>query len=143
VAAVRLGAYGQFRRKYDDYRALVALIEARLDGLEGDRADRLREEFRRLDALMVTILVRTAAGLFRVLAESGESPLGDREVFEPEVLLLLDTRERLGLPEYAGRLDAGLGDLVMEALDDLRKVVERVPALPDFDAPRGALPRPG
>ncbi|WP_207478531.1 hypothetical protein [Arenibaculum pallidiluteum] len=138
-----LGGYRRFRQKYDDCRALVSLIEMRLAALDGERADRLREEFSRLDQLMLTLLVRTASRFFGRLAQAPAIPLGAREAFENEIALLAETRARLLAQDDAGGIDPALPVLLEAAVSDIAAVMERVPPLPDFSRrARKALPVP-
>src|SRR4051795_9577330 len=52
--------YFQFRAKVDEFQALIALIEERLSRMEEEHAAELHARFRQLDAVMLTMLVRTS-----------------------------------------------------------------------------------
>jgi len=139
-AANAFAAYRRFRDKYDDYRALVSLIRTRLEVLERDKAALLHEEFRRLDAFMLVLLARTAAGFFKAFAGAGEIPLGAREILQPDLQLLAETGGQLRAPGYADLADAATQDLLDAAARDLAAVIARLPELPDFSRAGGLLP---
>ena len=58
------GAYRAFRDKVGEFQALVILIEGRLRNVAGARVDDLRGEFERLDALMLSVLVKASMRFF-------------------------------------------------------------------------------
>ncbi|HEV7372617.1 hypothetical protein [Arenibaculum sp.] len=127
-----LAFWRAFRAKIDDFRALVSLINLRLPGLEGARADALGQEFRRLDAAMLTLYVRTAGVHFRAMLDRAVLPLVAHDVLRPELALLDEALARLaGGEEASPRLAAS----ATAARADLEEVLRRVPALPDFDEP--------
>lgn len=125
-------AYRSFRRKYSDFRALVSLIEGRMTGLDGAKADALREEFGRLDAVMLTVLVRTMAGFFRIMVDDRELPLGCHELFEAELELVHGLEPRVTDAAAADARNADLPGLLDQAKVDLQTLIDRAPALPDF-----------
>lgn len=133
--AGRSAPYRAFRRKYDDFRALVSLIATRIGTLDGPVADALTAEFRRLDALMLALLIRTSGGFFALVLAERALPLGAREIFEKEAQLLRQVRDMLDLPEYAGRLDPELPQVLEKAILDAEEAIRQVPALPDFGSP--------
>ncbi|MBI1206521.1 MAG: hypothetical protein GC191_04435 [Azospirillum sp.] len=132
LKAETYAAYHEFRSKIGEFRALVSLLDARLGGLDDQRAGDLREQFQRLDQLVLTMVVRAAKSFFVILAESKVFPLGAHDLFLPELASLDEAEERLRRPDYA----AAVGPSVLHDLDEARErlklVLNRLPALPDF-----------
>ncbi|SMH59314.1 hypothetical protein [Azospirillum agricola] len=137
----RFSSFLDFRRKVEEVRALLTLTEERLGGINGARLSDLRSEFERMDLLLMGMMARATRGYFASMREDQVLPIGARELFEPELRVIDQTRERLGRPQYEGRvLPMVLEDL--EATSEMiRKTINRAPALPDFsDSP--SPPRP-
>jgi len=125
-------AYNDFRSKVGEFRALCILIEGRLKTMEGGRVDDLREEYARLDTLMLGILVRASMRFFFVLSAKTMLPLGAREIFVAELRSLYEAAEKLKRPEYGGRL----GDNLQTDLDTaemiLEEIIHKAPSLLQF-----------
>lgn len=139
-----LAFWRTFRTKVDDFRALVSLTGLRLQGIEDDRAGALRQEFRRLDAAMLALYVRTAGAQFRAMLDRPVLPLVAHDVLRPELALLEEALERLAAGEET---EPALAAAAAAARADLEEILRRVPALPDFgepapEAPARRLPRP-
>ncbi|WP_114395633.1 hypothetical protein [Oleisolibacter albus] len=125
-------AYNDFRSKVGEFRALCILIEGRLKSVEGVRVDDLREEYARLDTMMLGLLVRASMRFFFVLSAKTMLPLGARDIFVSELRSLYDASEKLKRPEYVGKL----GEKLQQDLDTaemiLEEIIHKAPALLNF-----------
>ncbi|MFM2041740.1 MAG: hypothetical protein RLY86_316 [Pseudomonadota bacterium] len=125
-------AYNEFRNKVGEFRALCILIEGRLRSIEGGRADDLREEYARLDTLMLGVLVRASMRFFFVLSAKTMLPMGARDIFMSELRSLHEAAEKLNRPDYADKLGDKLkGDLETAELI-LEEIIHKAPALLRF-----------
>jgi hypothetical protein len=132
-----LAFWRMFRTRVDDFRALVGLTGLRLRDMEGERADALRREFRRLDAAMLALYVRVAGAQFRAMLDRSVLPLVAHDVLRPELALIEEALARL---TAGGDVEAALAATAAVARADLEEILRRIPALPDFDAPAPAAP---
>ncbi len=137
----RFASYLDFRRKVEEVRALTALTEERLTAAVDEKIGDLRVEFERMDLLLSSLLVRATKEYFARIRDDQVLPIGAREMFEPELHIIEEMRQKLRRPQYEGRTPQG----VLEDLDQTYRMIERImqraPALPDFsDAP--SLPKP-
>jgi hypothetical protein len=122
--------YFQFRKKVDEFQALIALIEERLTRIEDEHTTELSAQFRQLDTVM---LVRTSTRFYGMLKGNTALPLGARELFLPEMRTLTDIRDRLMEdPEQAERMLPGVVLALETALATVEALIERAPSLPDF-----------
>jgi len=137
----RFASFGDFRRKVEEVRALVALTEDRLRAYVGEKLDDLRAEFERLDLLLTIMLVKATRNYFATMKDDQVLPIGARELFEPELRNAEETRAKLAQPRFAGQVpESALADLD-EITALISRIVARAPSLPDFsDAP--AAPKP-
>ncbi|HYH39578.1 MAG TPA: hypothetical protein VD860_15240 [Azospirillum sp.] len=137
----RFASYGDFRHKVEEVRALVALTEDRLRGYVGEKLDDLRVEFERLDLLLTIMLVKATRNYFATMKDDQVLPIGARELFEPELRQIQETRAKLAQPRFEGQVpDTVLADLE-ETSGVIGRIIARTPSLPDFsDAP--AAPKP-
>ena len=122
-------AYRAFREKVGEFQAVVILIEGRLRNLVDARSDDLRQEFERLDTLMLSVLVRASMRFFFVLSANPSLPLGAREMFVSELRSLHDAREKLRRPDYAGRLNPDLERDLEMASQILEEIIDKAPGL--------------
>ncbi|MDG5495113.1 hypothetical protein GE253_00540 [Niveispirillum sp. SYP-B3756] len=125
-------AYNEFRNKVGEFRALCILIEGRLKSVEAVRVDDLREEYARLDTLMLGLLVRASMRFFFVLSAKTMLPMGARDIFVSELHSLYDAAEKLRRPEYQKQL----GDKLKGDLDTaemiLEEIIDKAPSLLKF-----------
>ena len=136
----RFASFLDFRRKVEEIRALFALTEERLQGVDESRLTDLRAEFERMDLLLTRLLVRAMRNYFSGMRQDQVLPIGARELFEPELRSIDQTRARLLSPRYADRVPEVLDDLDATA-DLIRKTIARAPSLPDFsDSPSPPKP---
>lgn len=137
----RFASFLDFRRKVEEIRALFALTEERLQGVDDGKLSDLRTEFDRMDMLLTGMLARVTRSYFATMRDDQVLPIGARELFEPELRAIEQTRQRLSHPRYEGRIAPEvLEDLTVTA-DLIRKTIVRAPSLPDFsDSP--SAPRP-
>lgn len=115
-------AYNEFRSKVGEFRALCILIEGRLKQIADGRTDDLKDEYARLDMLMLGILVRASMRFFFVLSAKTMLPVGAREIFVSELRSLHDAAEKLKRPEYADKL----GDKLKTELDTAELILEEI-----------------
>jgi len=124
--------YNDFRNKVGEFRALCILIEGRLRNLESARMDDLKEEYARLDTLMLGLLVRASMRFFFVLSAKTVLPLGARDIFIAELRSLHDAAEKLKRPEYEGRLGDNLKHDLETAEMILEEIIDKAPSLLQF-----------
>ncbi|AWK85822.1 hypothetical protein [Azospirillum thermophilum] len=137
----RFASFLDFRKKVEEVRALTALTEDRLQGSDDARRTELRAEFERMDLLLTGLLVTSTRRYFETMREDQVLPIGARELFEPEVRLLQQTRDRLTRPPYADRVPPAVLDDLDQAMLLVRRTIDRAPSLPDFsDSPSPPKP---
>ncbi|MFY8094302.1 MAG: hypothetical protein ACOVN0_12575 [Niveispirillum sp.] len=125
-------AYNDFRNKVGEFRALCILIEGRLKSVDTARVDDLKEEYARLDTLMLGLLVRASMRFFFVLSAKTMLPMGARDIFIAELRSLHDAAEKLRRPAYAGVMGDKLkGDLETAELI-LEEIIDKAPGLLNF-----------
>jgi hypothetical protein len=127
------GAYRSWRDKVGEFQALVILIEQRLRNIADGRSDDLREEFQRLDVLMLGLLVRASMRFFFVLSANPILPLGAREIFLSELRSLHDAHEKLRRPGYAEKLAPDLEKDLDTAELILEEIIDKAPGLLSFN----------
>lgn len=138
----RFASYGVFRSKVEEVRALVALTEERLSGYTGGKLDDLRVEFERLDLLLTIMLVKATHNYFATMKEDQVLPLGAREMFEPELRSIEETRAKLSQPRFAGQVPESIMGELDATAGMIHRIILRAPGLPDFsDAPSTPKPR--
>jgi len=137
----RFASFLDFRRKVEEVRALVALTEERLKGVGDSKMTDLRSEFERMDLLLIGLLAKATRSYFASMRDDQVLPIGARELFEPELKIIDEMRAKLDRPQYAGKVPATVVEDLESTSAMIRKVIGRVPSLPDFsDAP--SLPKP-
>ncbi|HYG85098.1 MAG TPA: hypothetical protein VD978_02470 [Azospirillum sp.] len=137
----RFASFLDFRRKVEEVRALAALTEDRLKGLTGEKLADLRAEFERMDLLLTTLLVKATRNYFGTMRDDQVLPIGARELFEPELRNVEETRAKLAQPRFEGKVPAATIVDLEETSAMIRKIISRVPSLPDFsDTP--STPKP-
>lgn len=128
------GAYRDFRDKVGEFQALVILIEQRLRNLVDARSDDLREQFEKLDTVMLALLVRASMRFFFVLSANPILPMGAREIFVAELRSLHDANEKLHRPAYVGKLGPELERDLETASLILEEIIDKAPSLLSFRA---------
>lgn len=137
----RFASFLDFRRKVEEIRALFTLTEEHLQGVNESRLTDLRAEFERMDLLLARMLARTMRNYFSSMREDQVLPIGARELFEPELRSIDQTRTRLLSPRYADRVAPEILDDLDATAELIRKTIARAPALPDFsDSPSPPKP---
>ncbi|WP_042444170.1 hypothetical protein [Azospirillum sp. B510] len=137
----RFASFLDFRRKVEEIRALFALTEERLQGVDEARLSDLRAEFERMDLLLTRMMVRAMRNYFSGMRDDQVLPMGARELFEPELRSIDQTRARLLRSRYADRVSPEVLEDLDATADLIRKIIARAPSLPDFsDSPD--LPKP-
>jgi hypothetical protein len=127
------GAYREFRDKVGEFQALVILIEQRLRNLVDNRSDDLRDQFERLDMVMLALLVRASMRFFFVLSANSVLPMGAREIFVSELRSLHDASEKLQRPGYAGKLGPEMERDLETASMILEEIIDKAPSLLSFN----------
>ncbi|MEI6984834.1 MAG: hypothetical protein WCK65_01790 [Rhodospirillaceae bacterium] len=127
-------AYRSFRNKVGEFQALVILIEGRLKNVVGSRVDDLRNEFERLDALMLSVLVRASMRFFFVLSANSSMPMGAREIFVTELRSLHEAHEKLSRDNYADKIPPDLAHDLETASLILEEIIDKAPGLLNFSA---------
>jgi hypothetical protein len=141
MAVDRFSTYLDFRRKVEELRAVTALTEERLSGLEDAALRDLKMEFELLDVVMSGMIVRTMKNYFGSIREDQVLPLGARELFEPELGVLEELRAKLTRPQYEGQTSGTSVSDIEDTITVLKKLIARAPSLPDFsDAPSPSRP---
>ncbi|WP_041785222.1 hypothetical protein [Rhodospirillum centenum] len=125
-------AYNDFRNKVGEFKALCILIEGRLKHLSSPRLQELREEYARLDMLMLGLLVRASMRFFFVLSAKTMLPVGARDIFIAELRSLHEAHEKLSRPDYADKLDAALTQDLDTAEMILEEIIHKAPSLLKF-----------
>ncbi|HYD66229.1 hypothetical protein [Azospirillum sp.] len=131
------GAYREFRDKVGEFQALVILIEQRLRNLADARSDDLREQFERLDTVMLALLVRASMRFFFVLSANPILPMGAREIFMSELRSLHDAAEKLRRPQYVTKLGPELEKDLETASLILEEIIDKAPSLLNFRGGEG------
>ncbi|CAK0741942.1 conserved hypothetical protein [uncultured Gammaproteobacteria bacterium] len=123
----------EFRRKVDEARTLVVVLYEHISVFRGAAAEPLREELERLELSLLSLTLRAGKQFFSILASGRALPLGSRDLFEPELEVLHQTRERLRTC-FEGRT---IGPDLLPDLAELQSLIERVltrsTSLPNFD----------
>lgn len=141
MSADRFATYLDFRRKVEELRAVTALTEERLSGIENDKLRDLKVEFERMDLAMSGLLIRTMRNYFSSIRDDQVLPIGARELFEPELGVLEELRAKLTRPQYEEQISARAVTDIDETMALVRKVMDRAPSLPDFsDTPSPSRP---
>lgn len=137
----RFASFLDFRRKVEEIRALFTLTEEHLQGVDESRLTDLRAEFERMDLLLTRMLARAMRNYFSSMRQDQVLPIGARELFEPELRSIDQTRARLLSPRYADRVAPEILDDLDATAELIRKTIARAPALPDFsDSPSPPKP---
>lgn len=126
------GTYREFRDKVGEFQALVILIEQRLKNLADNRSDDLRDQFEKLDTVMLALLVRASMRFFFVLSANPVLPMGAREIFVAELRSLHDAHERLRRPNYVGKISTDLDRDLETASLILEEIIDKAPSLLSF-----------
>lgn len=124
--------YREFRDKVGEFQALVILIEQRLRNIADARSDDLRQQFEKLDTMMLALLVRASMRFFFVLSANPILPMGAREIFVAELRSLHDAHEKLRQPKYEGKLDSDLERDLETASLILEEIIDKAPSLLSF-----------
>ncbi len=130
-------AYREFRDKVGEFQALVILIEQRLRNLVDTRSDDLRDQFEKLDTVMLALLVRASMRFFFVLSANPILPIGAREIFVAELRSLHDANDKLNRPNYAGKLGPELENDLQTASLILEEIIDKAPSLLSFRSSTG------
>lgn len=148
VSVGGLNRYRRFTKKVRDFFALAALVEERLDLLPEELgASQMGTALDRMHARMVLLFVEGSAGFFGAFAKVQELPIGTHEMCGLELRGLLAIRQFLEDPRYdgeRGRVLRGHADRIAE---QMRRVMDRAPPLPDFGdlpsiGPKGGYSKP-
>ena len=143
-----LNRYRHFTKKVRDFFALAALVEERLDLLPEDMGTtQMVTALDRMHARMVLLFVEGSAGFFAAYAKVQELPIGTHEMCGLELRGLLTIRQFLDDPRYDGERGRALRTQADRIAVQMRRVMDRVPPLPDFGdlpsiGPKGGYSKP-
>jgi len=137
----RFASFLDFRRQVEEVRALLTLTEGRMKDMEDARQSDLRAEFERMDLFLMGMMAKTTRGCFASLRADQALPIGARELFEPELRVIEQTRDRLNRPPYEGRIAPDVLEDLAATAELIRVTLARAPSLPDFsDSPSEPKP---
>lgn len=137
----RFSTYLDFRRKVEELRAVTALTEERLSGLDESTVRDLKVEFERLDLAMSGLVIRTMKNYFASIRDDQVLPIGARELFEPELGVLEELRAKLTRPQFDGQRPESAVDDIDATIALVKTLTARAPSLPDFsDSPTPSRP---
>jgi hypothetical protein len=129
-------AYQEFKKRCDDFDTLSILVEHRLKNMKGGKEADLEEKFDELTLFLLTATLTASLHFLRILAERDALPLGSRDLFMRELRNLHRAHEKIADPRYSMRInDRTTADLKV-AEEILGTIIDRAPALLDFDAQR-------
>lgn len=137
----RFSSFLTFRKKVEEVRALLILTEERLKAAHDPKLVDLHAEFERMDLLLTSLFANSTRDYFANIREDQALPIGARELFEPELRILEETRAKLSRPPYADRVAPGLLTELEETAGLIRKTLDRAPSLPDFSDAE-SMPKP-
>lgn len=141
MSSDRFATYLDFRRKVEELRAMTALTEERMAGLDDVTVRDLKIEFERMDLVLSGLVIRTMKNYFTAIREDQVLPMGARELFFPELGVLDELRTKLTRPQYADQVPPTVLSDIEETEGLVRKLTDRAPSLPDFsDEPSPAKP---
>jgi hypothetical protein len=133
--------YRRFREKLTDFEGLASLLQQRVSEARDSWSRRddalvrwgeLREQFERLDLLMLGLFARTTIQFVESLAEADELPMGSAEGLGYDLVALRTNLARLQSPDLAGRADPALAASLAKAESSLQQIIARVPPMLDF-----------
>ncbi len=122
----------EFRSKINDLRSLAVVMEGRIPYLIDDSDNKLKRKFALLDLLVLTCITKCYRQFIIILTNCKTLPLGAEIVFNPELNILCDTRERLSRPAYASQAASGLLVDLDSTIDNIHKVIDRAIPLADY-----------
>lgn len=141
MSSDRFSTYLDFRRKVEELRAVTALTEERLSGLEEETMNELKAEFERMDIVLSSLVIKTMRNYFGSIRDDQVLPLGAADLFTPELGVLEELRTRLTRPNFAHRVPGRVILDIDQTAALVRKITARAPSLPDFsDAPSPTRP---
>ena len=121
--------YTKFRDKKEECLSFLVIIERRIDQGEGDRKERMAEQFNKLVVAIWSILMEGSFGFLTVLCERARLSLGTQHVFEQELKTLYDAEKVLEQERYQKFLPASLIEQREKAKEILNITIERAPNL--------------
>ncbi|MGF7177128.1 hypothetical protein [Azospirillum doebereinerae] len=137
----RFASFLDFRKQVEEVRALLTLTEGRVKDVEDSKQSDLRAEFERMDLFLMGVMAKTTRRCFAVLRDDQALPIGARELFEPELRVIEQTRDRLNRPHYEGRVPPEVLEDLAATAELIRRIIARAPSLPDFsDSPSAPKP---
>ncbi len=133
VSVGGLNRYRRFTKKVRDFFALAALVEERLDLLPEELGvTQMVTALDRMHARMVLLFVESSAAFFAAFAKVQELPIGTHEMCGLELRGLLAIRQFLDDSRYDGERGRALRAYADRIADQMRRVMDRAPPLPDF-----------
>ncbi|ALG70428.1 hypothetical protein VY88_07345 [Azospirillum thiophilum] len=150
VSVGGLARYRRFSRRVRDFFALAALAQERLDAAPEELEDLIgpmTTALERLHARMVVQFVEGSAAFFASFARVKALPIGTNEMCGVELRGVLEIRKFLDDPLYEGERGQALRAEADRITGLIRRVMDRIPPLPDFGdepsiGPRGTVNSP-
>lgn len=121
--------YYNFRSKVQEFETCAIIVEERLKNMTSSRKASLENQFNRLNALMLGIVVRASLQFFYVLSANTHLPMGAREIFLSELRHLYAAKNKLKNPLYQSYLDEETAENLETAEEILTEIIDRAPSL--------------
>ncbi|MBC05299.1 hypothetical protein [Thalassospira sp.] len=129
--------YRPFREEVDNFKALSIVIMERMNKLESHpKKEELEEQFHKLQVLMLRLVIKTSLKFFFIMSAKEHLPLGAREMFQSELRTLYEAERMISDPRYISQLDDSAKEDLDTAKDILEEIIEKAPALLNFNKPR-------
>ena len=127
--SINFDDYQKFRDMMGECLSFLIIIERRIDLLEDERRDRLREQFDGLTVVVWSILLDGSLSFLTVICEKDFLPLGTRHVFVQELRTLHDAEVVLKDEKYSGHLKNTAIEQRDKAERILNAIIDRAPQL--------------
>ncbi len=127
--SINFDDYQKFRDMMGECLSFLIIIERRIDLLEDERHDRLREQFDGLTVVVWSILLDGSLSFLTVICEKDFLPLGTRHVFVQELRTLHDAEVVLKDEKYEGYLKTNAIEQRDKAERILHAIIDRAPQL--------------
>ncbi|MSP87359.1 MAG: hypothetical protein EXQ92_00895 [Alphaproteobacteria bacterium] len=128
----------QFRERVSVFESLLLTAEAKLDDIGRDKRDRLRRQIDELALFVLSKSVHSNIEYCRFVQSDEVMPLWARDMFQRDVGVLEDARERLTQPKYADRVRREDLDNIETMIRILKDLIAKAPTMPEFRPQRYA-----
>lgn len=121
--------YYTFRSKVQEFETCSIIVEERLKNMASSRKASLEQQFNKLNALMLGIVVRASLNFFYVLSANTHLPMGAREIFLSELRNLYNAKNKLENPAYGSMVDSETAENLQTAEEILAEIIDRAPSM--------------